>query len=33
MSGNVPHQIILEESFRAKDDQDIVKRLKEIAMG
>ena len=28
-----PHQIILEESFRAKDDQDIVKLLKEIAEG
>ena len=28
-----PHQIILEESFRARDDQDIVKLLKEIAQG
>lgn len=28
-----PHQIILEEGFCAKDDQDIVKLLKEIAQG
>lgn len=28
-----PHQIILEERFRAKDEQDIVKLLKEIAQG
>ena len=28
-----PHQIILEESFRAKDDQEIVTLLNEISKG